>query len=265
MTKTRIHHLLKKKQAGDRLVMLTAYDYTFAKLIDGQEIDLILVGDSLGNVVLGYDTTIPVTMADMVSHCRAVSRGVSHSVLVVDMPFMSYQISLEKAKENAAILIQEGRADAVKIEVNSDQTDVIRSIVESGIPVMGHLGFVPQSVNQLGGYRVQGRGASDADELVALAKGLEAAGCFSIVLEMVPMSLAKRITESLSIPTIGVGAGPDCDGQVLVSHDVFGLSDRSPTFSKRYVHLKRSMSRAVRQFKQDVEQGTFPTEDHGFV
>jgi 3-methyl-2-oxobutanoate hydroxymethyltransferase len=253
----------QKKQLGEPIVMLTAYDYPTALAIDQAGIDSILVGDSLGMVVLGYENTLPVTMDDMLHHCRAVARGAKYALLIGDMPFMSYQVSPAEALRNAGRFLQEAGMDAVKLEGGQERLEAVRAIVGAGIPVMGHLGLTPQSVHQLGGFRAQGKTAQAAARLVEDALALQEAGCFSLVLESVPDRLAEVISKRLEIPTIGIGAGIGCDGQVLVTHDLLGLFDRfTPKFARRYADLHGEMGRAFREFKQDVETGGFPAKEH---
>ncbi len=253
----------QKKERGEIITMLTAYDYPTAQAMDKAGIDSILVGDSLGMVVLGYENTLPVTMDEMLHHCRAVSRGAKTALLIGDMPFMSYQVSVEEATRNAGRFLQYGGMDAVKLEGGRERADAIRSIVSAGIPVMGHLGLTPQSVNQLGGFRAQGKTATAAKRLVEDALILEEAGCFSIVLEAVPARLAELISKKISIPTIGIGAGAGCDGQVLVTHDLLGLFDRfTPKFVKKYANLHGEMQKAFGDFIEDVESKRFPTQEH---
>jgi 3-methyl-2-oxobutanoate hydroxymethyltransferase len=243
--------------------MLTAYDYPTALAEDQAGIDSILVGDSLAMVVLGYQNTLPVTMEDMLHHARAVARGAKYALLIGDMPFMSYQVSTEEAVRNAGRFLQEGGMEAVKLEGGRERVDAIRSIVAAGIPVMGHLGLTPQSVNQFGGFRPQGKTSSAARRLLEDALLLEEAGCFSLVLESVPARLAQLISQRLSIPTIGIGAGIGCDGQVLVTHDLLGLFDRfTPKFVKKYADLHTEMQRAFADYISDVQRREFPTEAH---
>ncbi len=245
--------------------MLTAYDFPTAKLVDAAGIDAILVGDSLGNVVLGYGSTIPVTMDDMVHHVKAVTRGVSRAMVVGDMPFLSYHLSREESVRNAGRLLQEGGAQAVKLEGGAEVADAIRAMVNAGIPVMGHLGLTPQSVNQMGGYKVQGKDEATARKLIEDALAIQEAGVFSVVLECVPTPLAKLITERLDVPTIGIGAGSVCDGQVLVTHDMLGLyGGVSPKFAKRYVQLSDQIMDALKNYRQEVESRSFPGPEHGF-
>jgi len=255
-----------KKQRGELITMLTAYDYPTALAIDQARIDSILVGDSLGMVVLGYENTLPVTMADMLHHCRAVSRGARYALLIGDMPFMSYQADISDAVRNAGRFLQDAGMDAVKLEGGRERVDAIRAIVGAGIPVMGHLGLTPQSVNQFGGFRAQGRTASAAKQLLEDAFLLEEVGCFSIVLESVPVRLAELVSQRLEIPTIGIGAGVGCDGQVLVTHDLLGLFDRfTPRFVQRYASLHEEMNKAFSAYKIDVEGKAFPADAHIFT
>jgi 3-methyl-2-oxobutanoate hydroxymethyltransferase len=255
--------LRQKKERGEIITMLTAYDYPTAMAVDKAGIDAILVGDSLAMVVLGYENTLPVTMEEMLHHSRAVARGAKASLLVGDMPFMSYQVSIEEAVRNAGRFLQQGGMDAVKLEGGRERVDAIRAITSAGIPVMGHLGLTPQSVNQLGGFRAQGKTALAAKRLVEDALLLEEAGCFSIVLEAVPARLAELISKKLSIPTIGIGAGAGCDGQVLVTHDVLGLFDRfTPKFVKQYANFHNEMQRAFADYIEDVETRHFPALEH---
>jgi 3-methyl-2-oxobutanoate hydroxymethyltransferase len=255
--------LRQKKEHGEPITMLTAYDYPTALAEDQAGLDTILVGDSLGMVVLGYQNTLPVSMEDMLHHCRAVSRGATHALLIGDMPFMSYQVSTEEAVRNAGRFLQEAGMDAVKLEGGRERVDAIRAIVGAGIPVMGHLGLTPQSVNQLGGFRPQGRTAAAARRLLEDAILLEEAGCFSLVLESVPARLAELISRTLSIPTIGIGAGAGCDGQVLVTHDLLGLFDRfTPKFVKKYADFHGEMQRAFGEYIADVQNGSFPGPEH---
>ncbi|HOA17045.1 MAG TPA: 3-methyl-2-oxobutanoate hydroxymethyltransferase [Fervidobacterium sp.] len=254
---------IMEMKGKEPIVMITAYDYPSAKIAAGSEIDILLVGDSLGNVVLGYDSTVPVTMEDMLIHIKAVRRGAPEAFIVGDMPFLSYEISPEKAIENAGLMLKAG-ANAVKLEGGEEFADTIRKITSSGIPVMGHLGFTPQSVNLLGGHRVQGKTPESRAKLLKDAKALEDAGCFSIVLELVTEEVAKEVTESVTIPTIGIGAGRYCDGQVLVFHDVVGLSQGEFKFVKRYADTYNIMLNAVSQYKEDVKSKIFPDEKNVF-
>ena len=253
----------RKKERREPISMLTAYDYPTALAIDQSGIDCILVGDSLGMVVLGYQNTLPVTMEDMLHHCRAVSRGARYALLVGDMPFMSYQAAVSDAVHNAGRFLQESGMDAVKLEGGRERAEAVRQIVLAGIPVMGHLGLTPQSVHQLGGFRPQGRDAEAARRLLQDAQILEEAGCFSLVLESVPARLAGLVSRRLHIPTIGIGAGAGCDGQVLVTHDLLGLFDRfTPKFVKKYADLHGEMAHAFNEYRSDVESGAFPEEQH---
>jgi 3-methyl-2-oxobutanoate hydroxymethyltransferase len=253
----------QKKERGEIITMLTAYDYPTAMAMDKAGVDSILVGDSLAMVVLGYENTLPVTMEEMLHHCRAVARGAKTALLVGDMPFMSYQVSVEEAVRNAGRFLQQGSMDAVKLEGGRERADAIRAITGAGIPVMGHIGLTPQSIHQLGGFRAQGKTASTAKRLVEDAMILEEAGCFSIVLESVPARLAELISKKLSIPTIGIGAGNGCDGQVLVTHDLLGLFDRfTPKFVKKYADFHHEMQRAFADYIEDVETKRFPALEH---
>lgn len=253
----------QKKERGEPITMLTAYDYPTAMAIDRAGIDSILVGDSLAMVVLGYENTLPVTMEEMLHHARAVARGAKSALLIGDMPFMSYQISVEEAVRNAGRFLQQGGMDAVKLEGGRERADAVRAIVGAGIPVMGHLGLTPQSVHQLGGFRAQGKNASAAKRLLEDAQILEDAGAFSLVLESVPARLAEYISKKISIPTIGIGAGLGCDGQVLVTHDLLGLFDRfTPKFVKKYANLHDAMNTAFTEYIDDVETKRFPAPEH---
>lgn len=255
----------QKKVEGKPITMLTAYDYPMAKIVDESGIDMILVGDSLGNVVLGYESTIPVTMEDVIHHTKAVCRGVSRAMVVADMPFLSCHVSKEEAVRNAGRLLQEAGAQAVKLEGGREVAKAVRKIVQAGIPVMGHLGLTPQSIHQLGGFKVQGKDERVAKKLIDDAKVLEEAGVFSITLELVPTPLAKLITESCSVPIIGIGAGPYCDGQVLVLHDILGLYPRfTPKFVKQYANLHDQMTSALKKYKEEVEARSFPAPEHCF-
>jgi 3-methyl-2-oxobutanoate hydroxymethyltransferase len=257
--KVTIPKLRAMKESGERIAMLTAYDWPTALLLDRAGIDVLLVGDSVGNNILGYESTIPVTMEEMIHHTKAVRRGVKRALLIGDMPFLSYQVSAEQALANAGRFLKEGGADAVKLEGGAEMADIINLLVRRGIPVMGHIGLTPQRAAQLGGLKVQGR-----DE--ETAQNLEEAGVFSLVLEAVPWALAKLITERVKIPTIGIGAGPYCDGQVLVVTDMIGLSvGISPKFSKRYTNVAAEIERAAKEFISEVKSGKFPTiEEHSF-
>lgn len=253
----------QKKERGEPITMLTAYDYPTAMAIDKAGIDSILVGDSLAMVVLGYENTLPVTMDEMLHHARAVARGAKAPLLVGDMPFMSYQVSVEDAVRNAGRFLQQGGMDAVKLEGGRERADAVRAITGAGIPVMGHLGLTPQSVHQLGGFRAQGKTSSAAKRLLEDAQILEEAGAFSLVLEAVPARLAEYISKQISIPTIGIGAGAGCDGQVLVTHDLLGLFERfTPKFVKQYANLHETMKTAFTEYIDDVESKRFPATEH---
>lgn len=263
--KTTTHHLQTKKQNGQPITMLTAYDYSSALLVDQAGIDVILVGDSLANVMLGLESTVPITMEEMLHHCRAVSRGAEFAHLVGDMPFMSYQAETSEAVRNAGRFLKEGFMDSVKLEGGREITPIIEAINNAGIPVMGHIGLTPQSISKLGGYRVQGKTAGDAVRLLEDAQALEEAGCYSIVLEAVPEPVARTISENIQIPTIGIGAGRGCDGQVLVYHDLLGLFDRfRPKFVKQYANIGQISLEAIREFAADVEGGRFPSSEHTY-
>jgi len=264
--KVTIATLQKKNETGKKITMMTAYDYPTANLVDQAGIDTILVGDSLGMVVLGYESTVPVTMDEMIHHCKAVTRGAKNSFIIGDMPFMSYQVSVEDAIHNAGRFIKEAGCESVKLEGGSEMAHVVKAIVDMGIPVCGHIGLTPQTATRLSGYNVQGKDAEGAKELLQSAKDLEEAGAFIIVMECIPDILASRITKELNIPTIGIGAGKDCDGQVLVYHDLVGLFERfTPKFVKQYLNLSPQIKDALVQFKKDVEIGTFPGPEHSFV
>ncbi|HPP06771.1 MAG TPA: 3-methyl-2-oxobutanoate hydroxymethyltransferase, partial [Syntrophorhabdaceae bacterium] len=247
-----------------RLTMLTAYDYIMASIIDEQHVDMILVGDSVGTTVLGYPNTIPVTIEEMIHHTKAVVKATKNALVIIDMPFMSYQEGIEQAKRNAGRMMKESLAGAVKLEGGINMKDTIKAIVDIDIPVVGHVGLTPQSIHRMGGYRVQGKG-TDAERLIQDALAVEEAGAFCIVLECVPRELAAEITGMLKIPTIGIGAGPDCDGQVLVIYDLLGLSgDFRPKFVKRYASLKDDIASAVKTYIKEVKEGIFPDDSHSF-
>lgn len=253
------------KAKGEKLSMLTAYDYSTAKLEDESGINGILVGDSLGNVVLGYEDTVSVTMEDMIHHGAAVARGAKNALVVVDMPFMSYEVTVEEAVRNAGRLMKEGRAGAVKLEGGVRVAEQIRAIVKAGIPVMGHIGLTPQSINVFGGFKVQGKSEEAARGLLADAKAVEEAGAFAVVIEAVPAALAQMITDAVSIPTIGIGAGAGCDGQILVYQDMLGMfSDFTPKFVKRYANVGEVMREAFANYAAEVASGAFPTEEHTY-
>jgi len=256
--------IVRKKAKGERIVCLTAYDFPSARILDEAGVDLILVGDSAANVIYGMPTTLTIGMDEMVYHTRAVAAGAKRALLVADMPFLSYQVSVEQAVANAGRFLQAG-AEAVKVEGAGPIVPAIKRLVELGIPVMGHLGLTPQSVHKLGGYRLQARKAEDQERLLADARALSDAGCFSIVLEKVPGEVAKRVTKELPIPTIGIGAGPECDGQVLVLHDMLGMLDTPPLkFVKQYAALAGEVRKAVAAYSEDVRSGKFPSEEHTF-
>jgi 3-methyl-2-oxobutanoate hydroxymethyltransferase len=264
--RTTIIQIKEMKQKGKKIPMLTAYDYATAKLIDGVGVPLILVGDSLGMVILGYESTIPVTMDEMLHHTKAVVRGTEQALIIGDMPFMTYHASVSEALHNAARFIQEGGAQAVKLEGGETMAETVRRIVECGIPVMGHIGLTPQSVHQLGGFKVQGKTQETAIRLVKDACALEEAGVFAIVLEAVPTPLAKIITKKVGVPTIGIGAGPFCDGQVQVVSDLLGLfTDFVPKHAKQYARLSDTIKQAVGDYINEVQAGTFPTDKQGYT
>ncbi len=253
------------KQQHNKISVLTAYDYPFAQLMDRVGIDMILVGDSVGSVFSGYDNTLPVTLDEMIYHSKAVVRGSQQALVVTDMPFMSYQIDERDARMNAGRLIKEGGAQAVKLEGGEHMAATIRAIVEIDIPVVGHIGLTPQSIHRMGGFKVQGREEEQARRILADARAIEEAGAFAVVLEGIPRDLAKQVTGSLTIPTIGIGAGPDCDGQVLVIHDILGLCDKySPKFVKRYADISTTIADGIKTYIDDVKNGDFPTLDHSF-
>lgn len=263
--KITIPYLQEMKRTGQKISMVTAYDFPSAMLVERAGIDMILVGDSVGMTVLGMEDTVPVTLDQMVHHTRAVTRGVRHTMVVADMPFMSFNISVEETIRNAGRLIKEARASAVKLEGGAPVVETVAALVQAGIPVMGHLGLTPQTAEQLGGYKVQGRTEEAAVRILEDARALEKAGIFALVLECVPAGLAQEITGELSIPTIGIGAGPACDGQVLVFHDLLGLFERFvPKFVKQYANLGEEIVNALRQYKDDVKTGRFPQEKHTF-
>lgn len=264
--KTTVTTLLEKKKNGEKITMLTCYDYSTAKLMEEVGIDTILIGDSLGNTMLGYENTIPVTMEDMIHHCRAVRRATKDIMVVCDMPFLSYQTSVYDAVMNAGRLMKEGNAHMVKIEGGKEVAPQIEAIVKASIPVCGHLGLTPQSVNALGGYKVQGKNLADAQKLVDDAKAVEKAGASMLVLECVPKELATKITEVLSIPTIGIGAGNGCDGQVLVYQDMLGMfTDYVPKFVKQYGNIGQLMKDAFKAYKDEVDSKAFPSEDKSYT
>lgn len=260
-----VHDVVQMKRDGQKLVMLTAYDALLASLIDAAGVDIALVGDSVTTVLCGEETTLPATLDQMIYHARLVSRGARRALVVLDMPFLSYQVSVEEAKRNAGRALKEAGVHAVKLEGGAAVAPTVEALVAIGIPVMGHLGFTPQSVHALGGHRIQGRTADAARRLVADAKALEAAGAFSIVLELMPSLVARDVSAAVRIPTIGIGSGPDCDGQVLVLHDMLGLNEGfQPRFLKRYAELGEAVRAAVRAFTDDVRAGRYPDADHSY-
>ncbi len=254
------------KQKGEKISMLTGYDYSTAKLLDEGGINGILVGDSLGNVMLGYEDTVSVTMEDMIHHGAAVARGAKNALVVIDMPFMSYQTSVYDAVVNAGRLMKEGRANAVKLEGGEEVADVIKGITRAGIPVMAHIGLTPQHVNEFGGYKVQGRDTATAKKLLRDAKAVQEAGAFSVVLECVPAKLAEIVTKELDIPTIGIGAGAGCDGQILVYADMLAMfSDYRPKFVKQFANVRETMVQAFKDYDAEVKAGTYPAPEHGYA
>ncbi len=266
MPRTTVRDLARMKAKGEKIPMITAYDYTSARLADAAKIPVVLVGDSLGRVVLGHDSTISVTMEDMIHHTKTVARGIKEALVVTDMPFMSYQIDPAQAMANAGRLLQEGGAQSVKLEGGRQMAETVRRIVECGIPVMGHIGLTPQSVHALGGYRVQGREIKEAEGLILDAEALQEAGAYALVLECVPAPLAELISRRLTIPTIGIGAGPGCDGQVQVLHDMLGLfTDFVPKHAKQYANLGQIIQEAFCQYAQEVREGVFPTSKESFT
>jgi 3-methyl-2-oxobutanoate hydroxymethyltransferase len=253
------------KRTGEKICAITCYDYPTAQIVNNCGVDLILVGDSVGVVFSGYDNTLPVTMEDMIYHTMAVARTKPKALLVADMPFLSYQVDVRDARLNAGRLVKEGNAEAVKLEGGVNVADVIRSIVDMDVPVMGHIGLTPQSIHRMGGYKVQGKKEEQGEKLLEDALAVQSAGAFSVVLEGIPLELARQITAELSIPTIGIGAGPYCDGQILVIHDMLGICDKySPKFVKKYADAKALISTAVSQYSREVKSGEFPTEEHSF-
>jgi 3-methyl-2-oxobutanoate hydroxymethyltransferase len=265
MNRKTVTTILDKKRNSDKITMLTCYDYAMAKLISSQDIDMLLVGDSLGNVKLGYENTLPVTVDDMIYHTKTVKRGNTQALIVTDMPFMSYESSIEEAVKNAGRIIKEGRAEAVKIEGGGEIEEQVKAIVDAKIPVVGHLGLTPQAINKFGGFKVQGRTQEAHDKIILAAKALEKAGAFAITLEAIPEQLAKEVTEILNIPTIGIGAGPYCDGQVLVIDDMIGMfDDFTPKFVKKYADVGSIIKIAVKEYIDDVKEGKFPKEENTY-
>jgi 3-methyl-2-oxobutanoate hydroxymethyltransferase len=257
--------ILDKKRNNEKVTMLTCYDYVMAKLISSQDIDMLLVGDSLGNVKLGYENTLPVSVDDMIYHTKSVKRGNAGAMLVTDMPFMSYESNVKEAVKNAGRIVKEGATEAVKIEGGIEIIAQVKAIVDAKIPVVGHLGFTPQAINKFGGFKVQGRDKEAQDKLIADAKALEQSGAFAIVLEAIPEQLAKEVTEVLNIPTIGIGAGRYCDGQVLVIDDMVGMfTDFTPKFVKKYANIGETIKAAVRSYIDEVKEGKFPKEENTY-
>jgi 3-methyl-2-oxobutanoate hydroxymethyltransferase len=264
--KTTLLDIQKMKQTGEKIAVLTSYDFPFTRIMSDAGIDMLLVGDSVGVVVAGHDNTLPVTLDEMIYHTRAVCRANPRPLVVADMPFLSYQLDLRDARLAAGRLVKEAGAEAVKLEGGTNVAETIRAIVAMDIPVVGHIGLTPQSVHRMGGYRVQGKKEEQAARLMEDARAVEEAGAFAVVLEGIPLRLARRITEELSIPTIGIGAGPHCDGQVLVIHDILGLCEKySPKFVKRYADLKPVIAAAVAEYLREVKGGAFPGEEHSFA
>ena len=267
MTKTKltVRDIRLMKEKGEKITMLTAYDARFASLVDESGIDMVLVGDSLGMVVLGYESTVPVTMDEMLHHAKAARNGVQRAVLVGDLPFLSYQVDQREAIANAGRFLKEAGCDAVKLEGGAEMCDTVAAIVRAGIPVMGHIGLTPQTAGQLGGYKVQGKDLESAQKMLRDAKALTAAGAFALVLECIPDQLAAAITDAISIPTIGIGAGPACDGQVLVTHDLVGMFERFvPRFVKQYANLAPQIKEAIAAFRDEVRRGAYPDAAHSF-
>jgi len=262
--RVRVHHLKKAKEHGQRLTMLTAYDTPTARIFDDAGIDMLLVGDSYADNMLGFDSTLPVTVEEMIPAVRAVARGARRAMIVADLPFGTYELSAEVAFSTAVRMMKEGGAQAVKVEGGFPMVDHVETLTTAGIPVVGHLGFTPQSENVLGGRRVQGRGENAGDEIRDEALALQNAGAIAIVLEMVPAPIAAQVTSAVDIPTIGIGAGPDCDGQVLVWLDLAGMGDWSPRFAKRYLEMGRELTKAAQQYASEVRSGAFPSEEYLF-
>lgn len=266
MTKKKISakSFQEMKENNEKIVMLTAYDYPSAKIIEKLDVEGVLVGDSLGNIILGYENTLPVTLEDILHHTKAVARGLEKSMIISDMPFNSYQSSTEEAVKNACRLVKEGNAEAVKIEGGKESLESIKRITDIGIPVMGHLGLTPQKILRYGGYQVRGKTGKQAKKIFEEAKMLEEAGVFSLVLEAIPWEIGRTITKNLEIPTIGIGAGPHCDGQILVLHDILGLSSFSPNFAKKYVDLNSMAEEAIEEFSEEVKKNEFPNAEHSY-
>lgn len=263
--KVTVPGIMKMKEKGEKITSLTAYDYSFARILDAAGIDILLVGDSLGSVIQGQENTLPVTLEEVIYHTRAVVRGRQRALVVADMPFLTFQVSIEEAKRNAGRILQESGAEAVKLEGGVEMLETIEAIAQIGVPVMGHVGLTPQSIHRFGGYRVQGKEKNQREKIIQDALAVEEGGAFSIVLEGIPMDLAEEITRRLSIPTIGIGAGVHCDGQVLVVHDLLGLFDMyTPKFVKKYADLRGIISEAVRNYVAEVKESQFPDEEHSF-
>lgn len=263
--KVTVPGIMKMKEKGEKITSLTAYDYSFARILDAAGIDILLVGDSLGSVIQGQENTLPVTLEEVIYHTRAVVRGRQRALVVADMPFLTFQVSIEEAKRNAGRILQESGAEAVKLEGGVEMLETIEAIAQIGVPVMGHVGLTPQSIHRFGGYRVQGKEKNQREKIIQDALAVEEGGAFSIVLEGIPMDLAEEITRRLSIPTIGIGAGVRCDGQVLVVHDMLGLFDMyTPKFVKKYADLRGIISEAVRNYVAEVKESQFPDEEHSF-
>lgn len=264
--KVTVLKLQAKKERGELITMLTAYDYPSALLVERAGVDILLVGDSLGMVVLGYENTMPVTMDEMIHHAKAVRRGASLPFLIGDMPFSSYETDIPAAIANAARFMKEAGMDCIKLEGGQEMAETVRAIYNAGIPVMGHIGLTPQSVAKLGGFKVQGKDAASAHKLIDDALALEEAGAWGVLLECIPDRVAQIITDQLTVPTVGIGAGPHCDGQVLILHDLIGFFDRfTPKFAKRYMNLLEEIERALKQYGQEVKEGTFPGPEHCFT
>ncbi|MBI5057837.1 MAG: 3-methyl-2-oxobutanoate hydroxymethyltransferase [Nitrospirae bacterium] len=265
MSNFTVQDFLKKKKEGKKITMITAYDYPFARIVDEAGIDAVLVGDSLGMVVQGLENTLPVTMDEMLYHTKMVARAVRSAMVIGDMPFMSYQTSISDAVKNAGRFLKEAGAAAVKLEGGAEIAEHIKALTKSDIPVMAHIGLTPQSIHRMGGYKVQGKTDEAAKKLIEEAHIIEDAGAFSLLLEAIPMGLAKKITGELSIPAIGIGAGPHCDGQILVLHDVIGLFERFvPKFVKQYANMKEDALKAIKLYREEIEKGIFPSDEHGF-
>ncbi|GHT50498.1 3-methyl-2-oxobutanoate hydroxymethyltransferase [Endomicrobiia bacterium] len=265
MNKKTVITIMNKKLLNEKTTMLTCYDYTMAKLISSQDIDMLLVGDSLGNVKLGYENTLPVTVEDMIYHTKSVKRGNAGALLVTDMPFMSYEISVENAVKNAGRIVKEGGAEAVKVEGGIEIVEQVKAIINAKIPVVGHLGLTPQAINRFGGFKVQGKTEEAQKKLITDAQALESAGVFAVVLEAIPEQLAKEVTKCLKIPAVGIGAGRFCDGQVLVIDDMIGMfTDFTPKFVKKYANVGETIKAAVKNYIEEVKEGKFPQEENAY-